>query len=458
MDLRAAYKLMHEGAIALAEVEANGMRVDVPYLDKTIATTEARIKRLEERLRGEPEYALQRRRFGQQINLTSRDQLATVLFDDMGHKPQAVTGTGKIQLDETALERIDSKYARGFIRLEKLNKVCGTYLKGVRREVEGEFVHAFFGLHLVRTYRGQCDSPNLMNIPIRDPVQGELIRRAFIPRDGNVLVDMDYSSMEVRIACALSKDPKLTHDTIYGDMHGDMAAECYRLPRGEVAKATRQTTKGGLVFAKFYGDWYKQCAKNLWDGVDRYGLKTPDGQGLYDHLTLQGIYTLGDCDPNADAVPGTFEHHIKEVEHRFWNERFRVYHAKRKAWVEEYKAQGYIDLVTGFRCNGPMTKNQVMNYKIQGPAFHGLLWSLTRITREIKRRKMKTKIICQIHDSILADVPRGEKDEYLALAKQVTTQDLVAEWPWITVPLAVEAEVGENNWHEKVEVDLCSAS
>ncbi len=455
MNIHDAYDLMHRGAIALAEVEANGMRIDVPYLDKTIVDTERRIKRLANNMRDCEEYNLQRRRFGQATNLTSRDQLAKVLFDDMGHEPTATTGTGKVQLDETALERIGTKYARGFIRLEKLNKVLGTYLKGVRREVEGEFVHGFFGLHLVRSYRGQCDSPNLMNIPIRDPVQGEIIRKAFIPRDGHVLVEMDYSSIEVRVACALSGDPKLTHDTIHGDMHRDMAAECYLLDVDNVAKQTRQHAKSCFVFAEFYGDWYKKVAENLWEGMDRYKLQTEDGQGLENYLASQGIKTRGDCDPRGgDPEPGTFEAHIKAVEDRFWNERFKVYHAKRKEWVEDYNKRGYIDLITGFRCQGPMSKNQVMNYHIQGPAFHGLLWSLTELVMEMKRRKMRSKIICQIHDSILADVHRNELDDYLELAVRVTTQDLVEEWDWMTVPMEVEAEIGEANWHEKKPVEL----
>lgn len=459
MDRVDGYNLMHQGAIALSEVEANGMRVDVGYLDQAIKDTGRRIRKLEDRLRGCEEYRLQRRRYGQGTNLTSRDQLGAVLFEDMGYEPLSTTATGKAQLDETMLEKIGTKYAKGFIKLEKLNKVHGTYLKGVRREVEGEYLHSFFGLHLVRSYRGQSDSPNLQNIPIRDAEIGKIIRQAFIPRPGHAIVEMDYSGVEVRIACALSGDPKLTYDTTEGDMHRDMAAECYMLQPGQVAKPVRQAAKGGFVFAEFYGDWYKQVTKNLWDDIERYKL-TIDEMGspisLYEHLQAMGITGRGECDNRSDPVPGTFEHHIQAVEDRFWNDRFKVYHAKRREWVDEYKRQGYIDIATGFRCGGPMTKNQVMNYHIQGPAFHCLLWSLTRLVQKIKRRRMGAKVISQIHDSIIADVPLAELDDYLQLAHDVAIRQLMDAWQWITVPLEVEAEVAYTNWHEKKGVDLAA--
>jgi len=448
------YNLLHQGAIALAEVEANGMRIDVAYLDTAIEQTAARIKRLEEKLRGCEEYRLQRRRFGQKTNLTSRDQLATVLFQDLDFIPQSLTATGRAQLDETMLERVGTKYAKGFLRMEKLSKLHGTYLLGVRREVEGEFLHAFFGLHLVRSYRGQSDSPNLQNIPRHDPIQGKVIRRAFIPRSGHALVEIDYSSLEVMVACALSGDRKLTWDATEGDMHRDMAAECYCIDQDEVTKVLRQEAKGGFVFAQFYGDWYKACARNLWSAAERYNLTTASGTPILDHLAGQGIEKLGECHPKKDPVKGTFEAHIKSVEDRFWGKRFKVYHAKRREWVDEYKQQGFIDTVTGFRCQGPMSRNQVMNYHIQGPAFHCLLWSLVTLQREIKRRGMGAKLTGQIHDSILADVPLAEVDAYLVLTREITTQRLREAWDWITVPFEIEAEVASTNWHEKETVEI----
>ena len=449
------YNLMQRGALALAEVEANGVRIDVPYLDRTIARTTARIAHLEDKLRGCEEYRLQRKRFGPDTSLTSRDQLGAVLFNDMGFEPLSRTATGRPQLDERFLETVGSRYSKGFLLLMRLSTLLNTFLTGVRREVEGEYLHCFFGLHGVRSYRGQSDSPNLQNIPVRDPVQGKAIRRAFIPRPGNAIIETDYSSLEVMVACALSGDAKLTYDATEGDMHRDMAAECYCLPKDAVGKGIRYEAKSGFVFAQFYGDWYKQCTRNLWDAIERRNLVTEAGVPLGDHLAAQGFAERGDCNrKQKEPRAGTFEAHIKAVEDRFWNDRFSVYNDTRKRWVEEYRERGYIDLVTGFRCHGPMRRNQVMNYHIQGPAFHCLMWSLTTLNAELKRRRMGTKIILQIHDSIVADVPLAEVDDYLVLVNEISTTRLRAAWDWVTVPFTIEAELATTNWYDKQPVEI----
>jgi len=447
------YKLFHHGVQALSQMEANGVRIDVDYLTTTITKVATRIKLLEANLRNCKEYKLQRKRYGQKVNISSRAQLAAVLFEDMENEATAYTKSGKPQLDEAALERVGTKYTRGFQRLEKLNKLHGTYLTGVMREVEGEYLHAHFGLAHVRSYRGQSDDPNLQNIPKRDPMIAKIIRRAFIPRPGHALVEIDYSSMEVMVACALSGDPKLTHDATVGDMHRDMASEIFILDKSEVTKEIRFAAKNSFVFAEFYGDWYKQVAIALWDSIDRLKLKTKDGQSIYDHLANQNIFVRGACDPNEDTKSGTFEAHIKRVEDRFWNERFRVYKAFRKKQVELYTQQGYIDTVTGFRCMGPMSKNQVLNYHVQGPAFHCLLWSLVTLQKELNRRGWPALLIAQIHDALLADVPIELVPKYVALAKEIMTTKLQAAWPWLSVPLEVETDWSTTNWSEMAPLE-----
>lgn len=449
-----ACKLFHEGAIALAEMEANGMRLDVPYLKRTMAELAERIKHLESKLRGCEEYALQRRRYGQRCNLMSDDQLGAVLFEDLGFKALAHTATGRPQLNDVMLEHLNTKYTRGYLKLKKLDKLHGTFLKGILEECEGEFVHGFFGLGTTRTYRSSSNSPNLQNIPIRDAELGPMMRRVFIPRPRCRIVETDYTGAEVRVACSLSGDQKLTYDTLQGDMHRDMACELFFLEKEQVAKPTRQTAKNGFTFAEFYGDWYKQVCKNLWDQMDRFKLALPDGTRLRDHLAKHRITERGECDAQKDTRQGTFEAHVRAVEDRFWNKRFKVYHAKRRAWIEEYSRKGYVDLVTGFRCNGPMTKNQVLNYHVQGPSFHCLLWTLTRVNEQIRKRKMKTKLICQIHDSLLADVPFEEQDDYIELTKETATTKLQKAWPWVVVPMDMEIEAAETNWAEKKKVEV----
>ena len=90
-----------------------------------------------------------------------------------------------------------------------------------------------------------------------------------------------------------------------------------------------------------------------------------------------------------------------------------------------------------------------MNTPVQGPSFHCLLWSLIRLNDWLKKYRMKSRIICQIHDSILADVHDGELQDYVAMARQVMTGDVRKEWSWIITPLAVGVEGSKVNWFEK---------
>lgn len=456
----AAYHLIHSGTVALAAVEAAGMRCDTDYLDRTITATQARIDRLAAKLRGCEEYKQQQRRHGAETNLTSRDQLAAVLYEDHGHTCHTRTATGRPQLDEAALERIGTQYTRGFVRLEKLNKVLGTYLRGVRREVGADgYLHPFFNLHRVQTYRSSSDSPNFQNIPARDPMVAKIIRQAFIARPGHQLVEIDISGAEVRVAACYHHDPKmLAYITDPStDMHRDMARECYLLPDGEaVPKDVRAQVKGGFVFAEFYGDYYRQVCQNLWNAVARHGLQTAGGVCLYEHLQTQGITRLGACDAKKPPQPGTFEHHIKGVEEAFWGTRFRVYDQWRRDWWQQYTETGGFNMHTGFRVEGVLRRNEVINYPVQGAAFHCLLWALVRLVRWLHRHRMRSCIVGQIHDSIVADVYAAELDDFLAKAVQVMTVDIRQAWPWLVVPMEVEAEVAPpgGTWYDKAEVKL----
>ena len=449
-----AYDLIHQGALVFSEIEHNGMRIDVGYLDKTIVQVEARVKRLEDNLRSCDEYSLQRKRYGKQTNLTSRDQLAQVLFGDMDYECKSFTSGGakgvkRPQLDEVALERIGSKYAKGFLRLEKLNKLLGTYLRGVRREVEDDgFLHPFFNLHTVHSHRSSSSNPNFQNIPIRDPMIAKLIRQAFVPRDGHVLVETDYSAQEFRVCACFWNDPAMI---AYAsdpnlDIHRDMAAECYMLD--EVPKNCRFFAKNQFVFPELYVSYYVSCAKNLWGAIDLGDLKTANGVGLKDHLVEKGIQGLGEFQSGKSLKQGTFEKHIKEVEEEF-NNRFPVWSQKKIDWLKRYRGRGWFEMLTGFVCSGVFSRNQLYNIPIQGPSFHCLLWSLIRLVKEMKKKRMKSVVVGQIHDSILCDVHKSELDDYIQMVRRIMTEDIVKAWPWIVVPLSIDVEVAESCWFDK---------
>ena len=439
-----AYRLQHDGALALSEVEANGMRIDVPRLDRTILKVGRRIDRLTERLKGDEVWKTWRRVYGAKASIGSRYQLGKVLFGEMGLKSAGRTKVKKQpQVNEETLARLGIPFVDRFLEVEKLKKFKVTYLEGIRREVVDDLLRPSFNLHLVRTYRSSSDSPNFQNIPIRDKVIGKLIRSCFIPRDGHTLVEIDYSGIEVKVAACYHGDPAMLEYIAdpARDMHRDMAAECYMVEPEDVSKDMRFYAKNQFVFPEFYGDYYVNCARNLWNVIGSAGLETESGHSVEDVLLMQGV-----TDQEA------FEDHIKEVERDFWEDRFPVYAEWKDKWYAKYQRAGYFRTLTGFVCQGVMGRNDVINYPVQGSAFHCLLFGLTRLVREIRRQKMGAKVVGQIHDSIVADVPDGEVEEYIGLARRVMVGELKAAWDWIVVPLDVDVEISSTNWHEMREV------
>ena len=288
-------------------------------------------------------------------------------------------------------------------------------------------------------------------------MMGEIIRRCFIPRKNHHIVEIDYSGIEVRIAACYHKDPAMISyiKDPSKDMHRDMAGECFMVKPENVSKGLRYCGKNMFVFPQFYGDYYLNCAKTLWDSIDKMNHEV-NGVPMKEHLKSKGIKSLGACDPKERPLPGTFEHHLRNVENDFWGKRFKTYSRWKKNWWEKYQREGGFSTLTGFRIDGVFSRNDVINYPVQGSAFHCLLWSLIRLNKWLNKNKMKTLIVGQIHDSIVADVHTDELDSYLSKAKTIMTQTLPEEWKWIEVPLEVEAEITPINgtWYEKKEQEI----
>ena len=399
-----------------------------------------------------------KRHFKTKTNYDSTDQLGYVLFKILNYESTAKTEKGKYKTDEETLSKINDPIVKKYFKVKKLKKALATYLKGISKEVWNGYLHPNFNLNLVRTYRSSSSNPNFQNIPVRDPEMGRLIRSAFIPREGRQLVELDYSGLEVCIAACYHKDPTMISylKDPTKDMHRDMAAQCFKLRPDQVTKMTRYCGKNMFVFPQFYGDWYLSCAHGLWEAITKMDLVTADGIPIMEHLKNKGIHSLGELNFKEKPKKGTFEAHIKNVEKDFWKRRFRVYDKWKKQWYQTYRKQGYFTSLTGFTYQGFYIRNEVINYAVQGSAFHCLLWSLTRLQKELRKRKMKTLLIGQIHDSILADVPVNEMQRFLKLAKWVMVHQLKKEWKWITTPLDIEAEVCPlgTSWADKKEMKI----
>jgi DNA polymerase I-like protein with 3'-5' exonuclease and polymerase domains len=461
-----AQKLFHDGALALAIVEGNGIRMDMGYLNRTIKETDIQIAELTVGLNDCAVGRKWGKMYGRRLNFDSPVQLGKVLFEGMGYDPPGLTKGKHYKVDEESLGKLDIPFVKDFLEIKKLQKIQSTYLRGIKREVVNGILHPFQNLHIARTFRSSSSNPNFQNLPVRDPVLGRLVRQAFIAREGRHIVELDYSGIEVGIAACYHKDPMMLSyiNDKTKDMHRDMAQECYKLPKEEMTnpvndkdkkriKQIRYCGKNMFVFPQFYGDWYIENAKALWDAARRMKLKTRDGGSMRAHLKSVGIKELGDLDPRRKPRQGTFEKHLQAVEKSFWTERFPVYDQWKKDWVKLYEKRGYLLTKTGFICQGHMKKNEIINYPVQGSAFHCLLQSLIWLQKEITKRGMKTLIIGQIHDSIVADVPAEELEDFLELANYIMTVRLPEAWDWINVPLEIEAEVAPlgGSWADKKE-------
>jgi hypothetical protein len=304
-------------------------------------------------------------------------------------------------------------------------------------DIEVEDHHNFIANEIC--VHNSSSEPNFQNQPVRDKRQAKLIRRAYIPRDGHVLVETDYAALEFRGAANFWKDPAMV---TYAsdpklDIHRDMAGECFLLPVDNVSKDCRAFAKNQFVFPELYGSYYVSMAAGLWTSISRAGLKTKDGVGIYEHLRTKGIRTAKE-----------FEGHIKRVEQKF-NERFAHWSRAKDRWWQKYLERGWFPLATGFVCPGIFSYNNLMNTPIQGPSFHCLLWSVIQVNAWLKKNKMRSKIVGQIHDSILADVYEPELQDYLNYVREVMTVKVREHWDWIITPLDVEVDVSDRSWFDK---------
>jgi len=442
------YKLLHEGILALGRAEWEGLHIDTDYCIKEQERLTKVLFQVERNLLTNKEVRLWQKVYGNKFNLNNDYQLRHILYNRLHLRPTKESLKGTPSVDKSALENLNLPWTEKLVKYRTLKNARDTFLEGIIRETVDGVLHPFFNLNTVITFRSSSNNPNFHNIPTRLPNIRKIVRRAFIPRPGRQLLEVDYDSIEVHISSCYHKDPNML---LYlkdkkKDLHQDLAMECYLLERKQVTDDTRYSAKNGFVFPELYGDWYQDCAKSLWKNISTLSLVRKDnGINLKKHLKNKGI-------KNFDK----FLSHIHTVEQNFWEEKFPVYNQWKKEWIQQYEQQGFMDTLTGFRCSGALKRNEVVNYPIQGSAFHCLLWSLIRLDKEMRKRKMKSIIVGQIHDSIIFDCVPEEIEELLILVHWVMCKELRKAWKWIIVPLDIKAELApiDGSWYEKKKVEI----
>jgi len=451
-----AYMLMHRGELALQKASQNGMRININYCKQKIEELTGIIDKHHNRFWKTKTGKLWNKIYGVKRNINSDLQIRKILFKTMKLKSSKLTSKGNNSVDNEVLSVLANDFPeiKHLLKVRKYMKARDTYLKGLLREQVNGTLHPFFPLHLVRTFRSSSNSPNFHNQPKRDKEIKKIVRSAIYPRLGHQLGSADFSSMEVRIAGCYTQDERLIYDTVHGDMHLDMAVEIYMLDsldKHNPGEANlRQGGKNGFIFPEFYGDYYGNCVPNLLQWAKLGTLK--DGTPALIHLQDKGLIRLdkhGNI-KNSDK----FIKHVKNVEDDFWNVRYRTYTKWKKKQWKYYEKRGYVKLLTGFRCSGIMNKKQVINYPIQGTAFHCLLWTFIELTD--RTEQWDTVPIGQIHDEVVADIQPEEKKEFFKLTQHIACKELPEAWKWIIVPLKIDAELCavDRPWHEMEDYEI----
>lgn len=433
-------QFLTESSMWLAKAESQGIQLSEQEAMKVQEELTQKLDRIEARVLSMDE--LKKWDKPVRFRLSAPADLTHLVFNVLKYKPESFTATGKPAADKEAMEKIDLPIVKKVMEWRTWAKVRDTYIKGFLREAVDGVIHPSFNIHTVDTFRSSSDAPNFQNVPKRDPRVAKPIRLLLKPRPGHYLAEYDYKAVEVGISSCYNKDPVLIKYITdpSTDMHRDMGEELFLYEPGTLPKAARGVAKNSFVFPEFYGSYYEQVAPDLWN-------KAPPE--TKEHLKSKGFKTLAQ-----------YKEHVKAVEASFWGDRFSVYASWKKKNLKQYEAKGYIDLHTGFRCLGPMKRNEVSNYGTQGSAFHCLLRTFNRVSEALEKRGLRSRVIGQIHDAIVADIYPEEEEEVDKIIWYYGTQEIRSAWDWILVPLSIEKSRSavDGSWAEMEDCGLLDFS
>jgi DNA polymerase-1 len=349
---------------------------------------------------------------GQPFNLNSPKQIQEILFERQGLPVKKKTPSGQPSTDEDVLAELAADYPLPKILLEyrALAKLKSTYTDKLPRMVDARTgrVHTTYSQAVAVTGRLASNDPNLQNIPIRTP-QGRRIREAFIAPPGWKIVSADYSQIELRIMAHLSGDARLRHAFARGDdVHRATAAEVFGRALDEVSSDERRTAKV-INFGLIYGMSSFGLAQNL--GIER--------------TTAQAY-----IDSYFARYPG-----VK----RFMDET-----------RDKARAQGYVETVFGRKLRLPEIKSgspgrrqaaerAAINAPMQGTAADLIKLAMVAVQHWLDEAKLQTRLIMQVHDELVLEVPQAELG-----ALQAGVRERMEQVARLEIPLIVDIGVGDN--------------
>lgn len=390
----------------LAEMEIEGVNINPVILQEMAKETEGQILNLEKEI-----YDLA----GESFNINSPKQLGYILFEKMGLPVIKKTKTG-YSTDASVLEELATTQviAEKILEYRQIAKLKSTYVDGLFNlinPVTGR-IHTTYHQDVTATGRLSSSDPNLQNIPIRLE-QGRKIRKVFIPgREGNLILAADYSQIELRILAHMSADPNLVEAFLLGqDVHTRTAAEVFHLPIQEVTPELRNRAKAvnfGIVY-----------------GISDFGLARD----------------LKVSRAEASSYIKSYFERYSGVK-RFIDQK--ITEAKETGYATTMlNRRRYLpDLFSSNRIARAFGERTAINTPIQGSAADIIKLAMVRINNELKNRQMKTKMILQVHDELIFDVPQDELEKAKSIIREFMENALQLD-----VPLLVDIKVGPN-WYD----------
>jgi len=387
-------------------MEWAGIRIDEGFFEVLSTRLRGELKSIEQQIYEEA---------GTEFNIGSNPQLREILFGKLGLPVIKRTKTGP-STDVTVLEELAAQghtIPGMLMQFRQLDKLLGTYVDALPRMVNPETgrLHTSFNQTIAATGRLSSSDPNLQNIPIRREMGAE-IRRGFVPAEGHVFVSADYSQIELRILAHYSEDPAFVEAfRADEDIHRQTAALIFGVERTDVTRDMRDRAKT-VNFAVIYGIGPFSLAQRL------------------------GI-------TNAEA---------KEFIDRYF-ERFPGVRRYLDEQIELARTQGYVETLTGRRRYIPEIGSKNFNIRsfgeraatnapIQGSSADLIKIAMIRIHEDLREGRIRGRMLLQVHDELLFEVPRGE--EHAALEAIRERMEAAAE---LIVPLKVEYGIGDN-WLE----------
>lgn len=388
----------------LGDMEYNGVYVDKEILNQMGIEIKNKIFEVEKNI-----YEI----VGHEFNISSPQQLGTVLFEELNLSSKKKGKTGYSTAADVLNKLVDKHpIINMIIEYRMLTKLYNTYIEGLISSIHPDGkVHTIYTQTLTRTGRLSSIEPNLQNIPIRYEY-GKLIRKAFLPSPNSLILSSDYSQIELRVLAHMANVEALI-DAFNNDIdiHTKTASDIFNVPISEVTKSMRRIAKA-VNFGIIYGISGYGLSENL-------GISTKEASNFIEQYlnTYPGIKTYMD------------ETIKKAHENKYVKTLFN-----RKRNIPELDNKNYM-IRSG-------AERIALNTPIQGTSADIIKIAMVEASKKLKESNMKTKMILQVHDELIFDVFKDELDMVKEIVKE--TMEGVCK---MSVPLKVDIEVG-TDWYD----------